>query len=49
VIAIENGWDLEWAKPAVVAQYLKHGRTLEVGNGSTTTIRIAEAVEVQAR
>ncbi len=49
VIAIENGWDLEWAEPAVVAQYLKRGQTIEVGNGSTTAMHLADAVEVQAK
>jgi hypothetical protein len=49
VIAIENGWDLEWAEPAVVAQYLKHGQAVEVGNGSTKAMHLADAVEVQAR
>ncbi len=49
VIAIENGWDLEWAEPAVVAQYLKHGQTVEVGNGSTKAMHLADAVEVQVR
>ncbi len=49
VIAIENGWDLEWAEPAVVAQYLKRGQTVEVGNGSTKDTHLADAVEVQAR
>lgn len=49
VIAIENGWDLEWAEPAVVAQYLKRGQTVEVGNGSTKDTHLADAVEVQAK
>jgi len=49
VIAIENGWDMEWAEPAVVAQYLKRGQAVDVGNGSTKTMHLADAVEVQAR
>jgi len=49
VIAIENGWDLEWAESAVVAQYLKRGQNVEVGNGSTKNMHLADAVEVQAR
>jgi hypothetical protein len=49
VIAIEDGWDLEWAEPAVLAQYLKHGQTLEVGNRSAAAMQLADAVEVQAK
>jgi hypothetical protein len=49
VIAIENGWDLEWAEAAVLAQYLKHGKALEVGIRSATAMHLADAVEVQAK
>jgi len=31
VIAIEDGWDLEWAEPGALTPYLKHGQPLEVG------------------
>jgi hypothetical protein len=49
IIAIENGWDLDWAEPAVVGRYLKHGRTIEIRDRSQTTVHMAEAVEVQAK
>ena len=49
IIAIENGWDLDWSEPAVLAQYLAHGQTLEVGDRSPTPMRLASAVEVQAK
>ncbi len=49
VVAIENGWDLEWAEPAVLAQYLKRGQSLEVGNGSAAAMHLADVVEVQAK
>ncbi len=49
VIAIENGWDLEWAEPSALAPYLKHGQPLEVGSRPTETIHLADAVEVQAK
>ncbi len=29
-IAIANGWDLEWANPAVLQPYLKNGATIQV-------------------
>jgi hypothetical protein len=49
VIAIEDGWDLEWSTPAVLAQYLKRGQTIEVGNGPATAMRLDDAVDVQAK
>ena len=49
IIAIENGWDLDWSKPAVLAAYLKHGQTIEVVERSPTSIHLAGAVEVQAK
>jgi hypothetical protein len=49
VMAIENGWDLEWGEPAALTQYLKHGQTVDAGSRSMTTIRLPDAVEVQAR
>ncbi len=49
VLAIENGWDLDWSQPAVIAAYLKHGRTIEVGNPAGRTTNLPEAVEVQSR
>jgi len=30
VIAIANGWNLEWANPAVLQPYLKHGESVQV-------------------
>jgi hypothetical protein len=49
VIAIENGWDLEWGEPPVLAQYLKHGQAIEVGGRSATTMRLSDAVELQVK
>jgi hypothetical protein len=49
VIAIEDGWDLEWSTPAVLAQYLKRGQTIEVGDRSAPAMHLADAVFVQAK
>ena len=49
LLAIENGWDLEWSQPAVIAAYLSHGRTIEVGNPVGSTMNFSEAVEVQSK
>jgi protocatechuate 3,4-dioxygenase beta subunit len=49
IIAIENGWDLDWSESGVLAQYLTHGQTLEVGDRSPTPMHLADAVVVQAK
>lgn len=46
LVAIENGWDLDWSQPDVIAAYAKHGRVIEVGNQNN---RVAEPIEVQPR
>jgi hypothetical protein len=47
-IAIENGWDLDWSKPAVISRYAAHGQKLVVG-GSQTAIQLPNSVEIQPR
>jgi len=49
VCAIENGWELDWAKPAVIAHYCQHGRRLVVGHRAEGSMHLADAVEVQPR
>jgi len=49
VIAIEDVWDLEWSAPAVLAQYLKRGQTIEAGNGPAMAMHLEDAVAVQAK
>jgi hypothetical protein len=48
LLAIENGWDLDWSQPGVIAAYLKHGRKTEVG-GQGRTMNVAEPIEVQSK
>jgi hypothetical protein len=46
LVAIENGWDLDWSRPEVIAAYAKHGRAVEVRNQNN---RVADPIELQAR
>jgi hypothetical protein len=48
VIAIENGWDLDWSKPAIIARYAAHGQEILVG-GSQTAIQLSRPVEIQPK
>ena len=47
VIAIENGWDLDWAKPAVLTHYGRHGQALIVGAQAKGTLRLPAPVAVE--
>jgi hypothetical protein len=47
VIAIENGWDLDWSKPAVIAHYGAHGQKLMVGGSQT--IQLLSPVKIQPK
>jgi hypothetical protein len=49
VLAIENGWDLDWSQPAVIAAYTNHGRPVEVGNHFGRSVNLSDPVEVQAK
>jgi len=49
LVAIENGWDLDWSKSAVIAAYAKHGRSVQVGSQGEHSMSVAEAVEVQSK
>jgi hypothetical protein len=48
VLAIENGWDLNWAEPDVIGAYVTHGRSVDVGNQSGRPMKL-EDIEVQSR
>jgi protocatechuate 3,4-dioxygenase beta subunit len=49
VIAIENGWELDWSQPAVLMQYANHGPTVRVGAQAHGSVRVPEPVEIQSR
>jgi hypothetical protein len=49
VIAIENGWDLDWGKPAVLAQYTKRGQSITVGSQANGAMQLPDPVEVQPK
>jgi hypothetical protein len=49
VLAIENGWDLDWSQPGVISAYVNRGRTIEVGNQFGHTMKLPDAVEVQSK
>jgi hypothetical protein len=48
VLAIDNGWELDWSQPVVIAAYLKRGRSVEIANQSGQ-MALGEAIEVQSK
>jgi len=48
LIAIEDGWSLDWARPEVISRYTAHGLKIDVAL-SQKSIKISEPVEVQPR
>ena len=47
LVAIDNGWSLEWGRPEVIAPYLAHGAHVQVT--AQRTLDLPTAVEVQPR
>ena len=49
IVAIENGWDLDWSRPGVIAQYAKHGQSVTVTGRAQSSMHLSDAVQVQPR
>jgi hypothetical protein len=49
VVAIEDGWELDWARPEVIGRYLPHGLGVTVSSQSGKSVSLVEPVVVQAR
>jgi hypothetical protein len=49
IIAVEDAWGFEWLKPGVLAQYVKHGQELTIGELMRGVVHLPNPVEVQSR
>jgi hypothetical protein len=49
VVAIGNGWDLDWAQPAVIESYARHGTKITIGAKGETSVHLSESIELQPR
>jgi hypothetical protein len=49
LVAIEDGWGLDWEQPQVIARYLPGGLPVTVGEGSRKLTSLNAAVPVQPR
>jgi hypothetical protein len=49
LVAIENGWDLDWSQPGVIAVYAKHGRAVQITNTPGKPLRVDAPVDVVSK
>ena len=49
VVAIEDGWELEWARSAVIGKYVASGVPVHVAAGAGALMKLSGPVAVQAR
>ncbi len=49
LVAIENGWDLDWSQPGAIAVYAKHGRAIEISNTPGKPVHLSQAIEVVSK
>lgn len=49
VVAIEDGWELDWARPEVVGRYLPTGVAVTVTESSGKRLQLSDGVPVQSR
>ena len=48
VVAIEDGWKLDWQRRDVIARFLPGGVAFTISEKSATTVSLSDAVPVQA-
>ena len=49
VLSIDDGWNLDWSEPAVIAAYLKGGRTIKIAGQSRQLVDLGAPIEVQSK
>jgi hypothetical protein len=49
LVAIEDGWDLDWSRPEIVGAYRKRGQPVEISSKASGPVEVKEAIEVQPK
>lgn len=49
VVAIDNGWDMDWSESAVIGYYAQHGQAVTISAGKEGSQRLASRVQVQSK
>jgi len=47
VVAIEDGWDMDWSLPSVIEPYAKNGQAVIISDLHEHSVKLPEAIEVQ--
>jgi hypothetical protein len=48
VLAIEDGWGLDWSQPAVISRFIPHGQRIAIPQ-SATTFRVPASIDSQIK
>jgi hypothetical protein len=49
LVAIQDGWDLDWSRPEIIAEYRKRGQPVEIRSKASGPVEVKEAIEVQPK
>jgi hypothetical protein len=50
IVAVEDAWGFEWLQPDILARYVQHGQSLNIGETMRgATVHLPNPVEVQSR
>jgi hypothetical protein len=49
LLAIQNGWELDWSQPGVMFPYLKRGQAIEVSDREGRTLNLTGSIEAQSK
>jgi hypothetical protein len=47
IMAIQDGWDLDWSQPASIAPYMRKGEQIEIVN--QRSLSLPHPIEVQPK
>jgi len=49
LVAIADGWDLDWSRPAVISKYATHGQRVVVPGQGKAVIQLRDAIELRPK
>jgi len=49
IIAIEDAWEMDWAKPAVIGHYCARGQIVKINGQANGFLRLPNPVDVQSK
>ena len=49
LVAIENGWELDWSRPEIISAYVKRGQSIHIPDGGNAAVKAPNPVEAQSK